>query len=67
MGLVVTRKAGEQIMIGDNIVITVIHADRGQAKINIDAPREIRVDRAEVRARINLEKANASHEGMFAK
>jgi carbon storage regulator len=48
--LVVTRKAGDKILIGDNITITLLSCDGGRLRIGIDAPREVRVLRAELLA-----------------
>ncbi len=49
--LVLTRRIGETIKIGDDIDVTVLDIQGGQARIGIDAPREVRVDREEVRER----------------
>ena len=47
--IVFTRRAGEKIMIGDGIVVTVVKV-RGKAlQIGIDAPADMRVDREEIR------------------
>jgi len=46
--LVLTRKVGEEIIIGDKIHITVVAIERGKVRIGIDAPKEIVVDRQEV-------------------
>jgi carbon storage regulator CsrA len=46
--LVLTRKVNQQIQIGDNIVITILHV-RGQAvRVGIEAPRQVRVVRSEI-------------------
>ena len=45
--LVLTRKVGSKILIGDNIKITLVSIDGDRARIGIDAPREIRVLREE--------------------
>ncbi len=45
--LVLTRKKGETIAIGDNIQIQVLSVKGGQVRIGIDAPREVRVNREE--------------------
>lgn len=48
--IVLERRPGERILIGDNIVIQVIDVYPGnRVRIGIEAPREIPVDRAEVR------------------
>lgn len=46
--LVLTRKPGETIVIGDNIRITVVSLGAGRVKIGVAAPPEVRVDRQEV-------------------
>ena len=46
--LVLTRKAAETILIGDNIVIKVIKTGRGTVKIGIEAPEDVRVMRGEL-------------------
>jgi len=45
--LILTRKKGEAITIGDNIQIQVLNVKGGQVRIGIDAPREIQVNREE--------------------
>ena len=55
--LVLTRKAGESIVIADNIRITITSIGDGRVKIGVEAPRDVRVDRAEVAARIAAEEA----------
>ena len=46
--LVLTRKTGETIQIGDSVVIKVISVGRGKVKLGIDAPDHIRVLRGEL-------------------
>jgi carbon storage regulator len=46
--LVLCRKLNERIMIGDDIVVTVVKIDRNQVRIGIEAPREVRVYREEL-------------------
>jgi len=45
--LILTRKKGESIAIGDNIQIQVLNVKGGQVRIGIDAPREVKVNREE--------------------
>jgi len=45
--LILTRKKGESIAIGDNIQIQVLNVKGGQVRIGIDAPREVAVNREE--------------------
>jgi carbon storage regulator len=46
--LVLSRKLGEKIVIGDNIVITVVKIDRNQIRIGIEAPQNVPVYREEI-------------------
>lgn len=46
--LVLTRKAGQSLVIGDNIVITILDVKGDNIKIGIEAPKEISVHRQEV-------------------
>ncbi len=56
---ILTRRAGETIMIGDDIAVTVLGVKGNQVRVGINAPKEMRVDREEVRERINSEKSHA--------
>jgi carbon storage regulator len=49
--LVLTRKVGESIMIGDNIRVTVTEIAGNKARVGVDAPRDVTVDRQEVHER----------------
>lgn len=53
--LILTRKVGEVIMIGDDIVVKVLGVRSGQVKIGIEAPRELPVHRHEIFERIKAE------------
>jgi carbon storage regulator len=55
--LILSRKAGEKIMIGDNIVVCIAGIQNGQVRIGVDAPRELPVHREEVFERIKAEQA----------
>ncbi len=46
--LVLSRKVGEKILIGDNIVLTVVKIDRNQIRLGIDAPLDVQVYREEI-------------------
>ena len=50
--LVLSRKIGEPIVIGENIRLTILAIKGNQVRIGIDAPPEVRVDREEVARRI---------------
>ena len=56
--LVITRRTGERLYIGDDIVITVLFNSSGQVKLGVEAPPGVRVDREEVRERREQEKPN---------
>jgi carbon storage regulator len=46
--LVLSRKLGEKIFIGENICITVVDIDRGKIRIGIEAPRDVPIYRQEL-------------------
>ena len=54
--LILSRKLGEQIVIADNIVVTVLEISGGKVRLGIEAPREIPVNRKEVHELIQREK-----------
>ncbi len=58
--LVLTRKLGESIRIGDNIVIKVVDLDGRHVKLGIEAPRSVAVNREEIYTRIQNENKAAS-------
>jgi carbon storage regulator len=55
--LVLTRRIGESIIIGNGIKLTIVSVGPGRVKIGIDAPPSVRIDREEIHARILQEKA----------
>ncbi len=55
--LVLTRRPGESIVIGNNIRLTIISLGPGRVKVGIEAPPDVRVDRAEIHAKILQEQA----------
>ena len=46
--LVLSRRVGESLVIGDNVVVTVLEVRGDMIRIGIDAPREVKVHRSEV-------------------
>ena len=48
--LVLSRKVGEDILIGDQVRVRVVATNRGQVRLGISAPRDIEVLRAELAA-----------------
>jgi carbon storage regulator len=57
--LVLTRKTGQEIILDGNIRITVASCGDGRVKLGIEAPRDVRVDRAEVAERVAKEEAES--------
>lgn len=53
--LILTRRVGERLVIGDDIVIEVLGVKGNQVRIGVDAPKDTRVDREEIRKRIQAE------------
>ena len=58
--LVITRKKGESILIGDNIEITIVKLDDGSVKLAIEAPRNIIILRKELYKEVQDENKNAT-------
>ncbi|MCL2458333.1 MAG: carbon storage regulator CsrA [Desulfobulbus sp.] len=58
--LVLTRKPGEGIIIGDNITIRIIELKSGGIRVGIDAPRDTKIYREEVYERIRQENIDAA-------
>lgn len=57
--LVLTRKLDEKIMIGDGIVLTVIELRNDSVRIGIEAPKDVKVHRAEVVDAVSEENRSA--------
>ena len=53
--LMLTRKVGETLTIGDNIEVTVLEVRGGQVRIGVSAPRDVVVNRKEILNRLNPE------------
>lgn len=62
--LVLTRKVGEQINIGDDIVVSVVEIDSGKVRIGIEAPGNVMILRQEVYERIRQENLKSSQESL---
>jgi carbon storage regulator len=54
--LILTRKVGEALMIGEAVTVTVMAVHGNQVRIGIKAPRDVEVHREEIYERIKQEK-----------
>ncbi|MGQ7246657.1 carbon storage regulator CsrA [Halomonas sp. V046] len=62
--LILTRRVGETLMIGDDITVTVLGVKGNQVRIGVNAPKDVAVHREEIYQRIQREKADSgSHDG----
>jgi carbon storage regulator len=50
--LILTRRVGESLMIGDDVTITVLGVKGNQVRVGVDAPRDVAVHREEIFNRI---------------
>jgi carbon storage regulator len=58
--LVLTRKSGESLMIGDDVVVTIVEVRGNQVKIGVDAPESVKVYREELLKKIMKENVKAA-------
>jgi carbon storage regulator len=54
--LILTRRVGETLMVGDEVTVTVLGVKGNQVRIGVNAPKEIAVNREEIHQRILEEK-----------
>ena len=60
--LILTRRVGETVMIGDDIAVTVLGVKGNQVRVGVNAPKEVSVHREEIYERIKREEqAGGSH------
>ena len=64
--LILTRRVGETVMIGDDVTITVLGVKGNQVRVGINAPKHVAVHREEIYERIKREQQGGAAEGNTA-
>ena len=60
--LILTRRSGEAVIVGDNVRIAVLDIRGNQVRLGVEAPREVSVHREEVYRRIAEEQSSVSED-----
>lgn len=60
--LILTRRVGETLMVGDDVTVTVLGCKGNQIRIGVTAPKAVAVHREEVYERIQQEKNDGSNQ-----
>ena len=55
--LILTRRVGESLMIGDEVTVTVLEVKGNQVRLGVNAPKDVSVHREEIYEKINSEEA----------
>jgi len=55
--LILTRRVGETLMVGDDVTVTVLGVKGNQVRIGVNAPKDVSVHREEIYQRIQREKS----------
>lgn len=58
--LILTRRVGETVVIGDDVTVTVLGVKGNQVRLGVNAPREVAVHREEIFERIKRERSDES-------
>jgi carbon storage regulator len=61
--LILTRRVGETLMVGDDVTVTVLGVKGNQVRIGVNAPKEVAVHREEIYERIKRERAPEGDSG----
>ncbi len=61
--LILTRRVGESLMIGDDVTVTVLGVKGNQVRIGVNAPKDVAVHREEIYERIKREQAGGEPTG----
>ena len=62
--LILTRRVGETLMVGDDVTVTVLGVKGNQVRIGVNAPKEVAVHREEIYQHIQREKTPGAHDDM---
>lgn len=58
--LVLTRKKHERLLIGDDIVLTIVEIKRGSVRLGVEAPRDVRIMRQEIAPKEQADEPDAA-------
>ena len=58
--LILTRRVGETLMVGDDVTVTVLGVKGNQVRIGVNAPKDFSVHREEIYQRIQKEKSESN-------